>query len=134
MDTIFIKTIDGAEVVGEVVGQTEDSLTVRDPLVINYRFQPNQSLPTISMTRYMPFAIDPVFNFKKEQLQHTADPKPGLIHYWRHAVSNFEEYIDDSIEHQMIEAAPLDTSDTTSDTMEHVYQSLLENMDDTIPH
>lgn len=132
MDTVILKTNDGTEVIGEVVGQSPGSITVRDPLVINYRFMPQQHQPMVSMSRYMPFAIDPVFNFRKEDIRHQAPAKPGLVHYWRYAVSNYVEYIDDSLERQMFEAVPMETE--TKHSLKEAYNSLLENMDETIPH
>lgn len=123
MLTIF-KLRNGQEVVGDMVEQHEDHLTVKDPLVINYRFVAGQPMPTISLSRYMPFAVEPVFQFFMEDIMHAVPPSEAFAAYYDNSIQYCKDLVDESVDSELAQAAQIPRSGK-GDLME-IYQAILE--------
>jgi hypothetical protein len=128
MAIIILKLTDGTEVVGAHIGETPRFVTLQDPLLINYRLPPYQAMPTVSMSRYVPFADEPTFNFDKADIKHQVVPKPALIHYYNYSIKNFREHIDKSIEQQMVDAVPTEVEEDNDSVRAEMYKQFLQKV------
>ena len=94
----LLKLQNGTEVIGNVREDQETKVVLEDPLQINYLFISTQPMPTVSVSRYMPFASDKIVTFEKKNLLHVVKPKQAMIEYYNHALNNYKVVIDKNIE------------------------------------
>lgn len=126
----LIKLQNGVEVIGIVKEDLKTTITLEDPLQINYRLVATQPMPTVSVSRYMPFSATHVFTFSKKDLLHIVEPRPAMSEYYTHALHNYKMAIDESVEQELLEASkrevPID--DLDGDEITDAYRALLERM------
>ena len=94
----FLKLQNGTEVIGNIRDDEETKMVLEDPMQINYRLVSTQPMPTVSISRYMPFALEKRFVFEKKDLLHIAKPKQAMVEYYNHALKNYREMIDKNVE------------------------------------
>jgi hypothetical protein len=100
----LLKLQNGTEVIGNVREEEETKVVLEDPLQINYRLISTQPMPTVSVSRYMPFASEKIITFEKKNLLHVVKPKQAMIEYYNHALNNYKVVIDKNIEEELIGA------------------------------
>ena len=83
-------------------------------------------MPTVSISRYMPFALEKRFVFEKKDLLHIAKPKQAMVEYYNHALKNYREMIDKNVEEELINATK-NRFDFGKEE-EETYQALLEKL------
>jgi hypothetical protein len=127
MSLALIKLTNGTELVGDVQ-KTTVGLKVTDPLQINYKFVSFQPMPTVGVSRYMPFAATPVFSFTLDQIVHVVDPTPAMVQYYAHALGNYRDDIDGHIEDELMRVVGK-TSIKKSSNKEDLYAALLDRME-----
>lgn len=122
----FLKLQNGTEVIGNIRDDEETKMVLEDPMQINYRLVSTQPMPTVSISRYMPFALEKRFVFEKKDLLHIAKPKQAMVEYYNHALKNYREMIDKNVEEELINATKnrFDFGKEEEDT----YQALLEKL------
>ena len=122
----FLKLQNGTEVIGNIRDDEETKMVLEDPMQINYRLVSTQPMPTVSISRYMPFALEKRFVFEKKDLLHIAKPKQAMVEYYNHALKNYREMIDKNVEEELINATKnrFDFDKEEEDT----YQALLEKL------
>lgn len=126
----LIKLQNGQEVIGNVKEELKTKITLEDPLQINYRLIATQPMPTVSVSRYMPFSAEQVFTFDKKDLLHIAQPRPAMADYYKHALYNYKQAIDDSVEQELLHAVGADREydEEDGDEITDAYRALLERM------
>ncbi len=125
----LLKLRNGQEVIGSVKEDLDSTILIEDPLQINYRLVSTQPMPTVSVSRYMPFAVDKTFAFDKKDLLHMVEPKPAMIDYYKHALNNYKQVIDKNVEEELVDATrPPDEYSSREDGMSDAYQALLERL------
>ena len=126
----LIKLQNGVEVIGNVKEELKTTITLENPLQINYRLVATQPMPTVSVSRYMPFSATHTFTFNKKDLLHVVEPRPAMSEYYTHALHNYRVAIDDSVEHELLEAAKSERAidDMDGDEITDAYRALLERM------
>ena len=124
---MLVKLANGAELLGDV-RKTTSGVSITDPLQINYKFVSFQPMPTVSVSRYMPFAAEPTFTFFLDQVVHTVEPKPTMAEYYIHALANYKEEIDDHIDNELMGVVGR-SSVRKATNKEELYTALLERMD-----
>lgn len=126
---VLIKLQNGTEVIGNVTEELKTKITIEDPLQINYRLVATQPMPTVSVSRYMPFSSDQTFTFDKKDLLHIAEPKYSMTKYYQHALNNYKEVIDETVDQELLYATGIDTDvqEGTGDIAD-AYRALLERM------
>ena len=102
---LLLKLKDGTEIIGESVKKTGAHLTLRDPFIINYRFIAGQPMPSISVSRYMPFSADHIHMFYAEDIRHTVAPSPTFESYYNNALEYCKDVVDRSVEEELADAA-----------------------------
>lgn len=125
----LIKLMNGQEVIGNVKGNSPASITLEDPLQINYRLVATQPMPTVSVSRYMPFSSDHIFTFKKEDLLHVVEPKRAMAEYYINALQNYKTIIDNNIEEELLYAAGTEKEMHEDEESADAYKALLERID-----
>lgn len=121
----LIKLYNGQEVIGNVKEELKTKITLEDPLQINYRLVATQPMPTVSVSRYMPFSNQQVFTFDKKDLLHIAEPRVAMAEYYKHALYNYKEVIDESVEQELLQAVG---EGEEGEDITDAYRALLERM------
>lgn len=124
----LIKLCNGQEVIGSIKEDFDDRVSLEDPLQINYRLVATQPMPTVSVSRYMPFATNQVFTFDKKDLLHIVEPKPAMVDYYKHALNNYKHVIDKNVEEELIGATKPPEGYGEGDEINDAYQALLERL------
>ena len=126
----LIKLQNGVEVIGNVKEELKTTITLVDPLQINYRLVATQPMPTVSVSRYMPFSSTHEFTFSKKDLLHIVEPRQAMSEYYTHALYNYKSMIDDSVEQELLQAAASDRIDMPEegDEITEAYRALLERI------
>jgi hypothetical protein len=125
----LIKLQNGQELIGNMKEEQEATVTLEDPLQINYRLIATQPMPTVSVSRYMPFASEKVFAFDKKDLLHVSKPKSAMAEYYKHALNNYKKVIDRNVDEELRYAATSpDDEEDDSDEITEAYKALLERM------
>lgn len=126
----LIKLQNGQELIGNVKEEKETTVILEDPLQINYRLVATQPMPTVSVSRYMPFSSEKVFAFDKKDLLHVSEPKLAMAEYYKHALNNYKMIIDKNVEDELRYAtkSPDDEEDDDGDKITEAYKALLERM------
>lgn len=127
----LVKLTNGTEILGDVK-KTTSGISITDPLQINYKFVSFQPMPTVSVSRYMPFAADPTFTFFLDQVIHVVEPKETMIEYYQHALSNYRDDIDAHIDNELMGVVGR-SSIKRSSSKEELYTALLERMESDGP-
>jgi hypothetical protein len=127
----LIKLNNGTEVLGTVDSDNDKSLTIRNPMQINYRLTSAQPTPVISVSRYMPFSEVNVFTFNKVSILHETKPRRSMEEYYYHALQTHSETIDNSIDRELLNAVGFQNEDDLSqaykDLLEHLHYGGLAN-------
>lgn len=129
----LIKLQNGQEVIGNVKEQHPTSITLEDPLQINYRLVAHQPMPTVSVSRYMPFASSKVFTFEMKDLLHVSEPRAAMAEYYTHALYNYKTVIDENVEEELKSAAASEKEDHIEvegdgEEITDAYRALLERI------
>ena len=127
----LVKLTNGTEILGDVK-KTTSGISITDPLQINYKFVSFQPMPTVSVSRYMPFAADTTFTFFLDQVIHVVDPKETMVEYYQHALSNYRDDIDAHIDNELMSVVGR-SSIKRSSSKEELYTALLERMESDGP-
>jgi len=125
MALALLKLQNGTELIGDVVECNEQLMQVRDPLQINYKFLSFQPMPAISVSRYMPFAQDTLFEFGLDNIMHAVIPKQAVMDYYYYALKNYQENIDPMVEMELSSASDRPIKPKSS-SVEDFYKTLLE--------
>jgi bifunctional ADP-heptose synthase (sugar kinase/adenylyltransferase) len=123
----LIRLQDGTEVIGSVKEDHNSKIVLEDPLQINYRLVAHQPMPTVSISRYMPFAEEQIFSFDKEDVMHIVQPKKSMAEYYKSALKNYKMVIDGNIDEELASAAHNDEEEVEGD-INDAYKALLERM------
>lgn len=127
MPLSLIKLVNGTEIIGEVQ-KTTVGMKVTDPLQINYKFVSFQPMPTVGVSRYMPFAAVPSFTFTLDQILHVVEPTPAMVEYYAHALDNYKQDIDHHIEDELMGVVGRSAIKKSSNK-EELYTALLDRME-----
>lgn len=101
----IIKLTNGVEIIGNVIRRGADSVTVEDPLQINYRQRMDMSPPTVSLYRFNPFAKNTVHTLGTVNVLSLAEPMDGLVKYYSATLNTIKEGMDTHVDNELTEAA-----------------------------
>jgi hypothetical protein len=131
MPLALVKLNNGVELLGDVK-KTTAGINITDPLQINYKFVSFQPMPTVSVSRYMPFAAEPSFTFMLDQVAHVVEPKQTMAEYYIHALANYQQEIDAHIDDELMGVVGRSSVKRASNK-EELYTALLERMESEGP-
>jgi hypothetical protein len=120
----LLKLKNGLEVIGKVVNMDYHGVELEDPFVINYRFVAGQPIPTISLSRYIPFAHDHQHLFARVDVMHESAPSQAFGQYYANSVEYCREVVDKSVEEELATAAANAPKGKAS--MKDIYNAILE--------
>ena len=124
----LLKLQNGQEVIGNVKNVEETRLEVEDAMQINYRLVPTQPMPTVSISRYMPFASESFVVFEKKDLMHVVEPKKSMANYYKHALHNYRTIIDKNIDEELADAIRSEYDERPAEDLNDAYRALLERV------
>jgi hypothetical protein len=101
----IIKLTNGTEIVGTVITQDSDSVTVEDPLQINYKQRMDMAPPTVFLHRFNPFAKNTTQKFRYIHILSFAEPMDGLVKYYSATLNSIKEDVDTHVDNELNEAA-----------------------------
>ena len=93
----------GTEIVGCIVKEDYESITVNNPLQILYVHRANGP-PSITLQRYIPFTSDENLRVQRHCVETTCNPIQGLPEYYDSALKAIQEHIDPSLVADLMEA------------------------------
>lgn len=121
---LLLKLKNGTELIGESIKKTGIHLTLRDPFIINYRFVAGQPMPSISVSRYMPFSADHIHMFYAEDIMHTTAPSATFESYYNNALEYCRDVVDRSVEEELADAA---ARTNPKHELTDIYEAILDN-------
>lgn len=124
----LIKLSNGTELLGET-RKTAAGVQVIDPLQINYKFVSFQPMPTISVSRYMPFAQEPMFTFMADQVVHIVQPREAVVEYYYSSLAMYKQTIDQHIDEELLGVVERTQTKQPPKDMDELYSKLLERME-----
>lgn len=83
----------GQFLVGDVEAGDDGTITIKEPLETSIQpvQTPNGVQPQVGMFPYAPFAKEPVFTFRKDQVQlGPIEPEENCANHWRQATSGIK--------------------------------------------
>lgn len=95
----------GQEIIGEMEAHVDSKIMMRDVLQVNYRALENQPMPMVSVSRYMPFAAEPIFEFQIRDVVNMCTPSKPMQEYYIHSLSHYRSTIDANVDKEMSSAA-----------------------------
>ena len=93
----------GTEIVGSIVKEDYESITVNNPLQILYVHRANGP-PSITLQRYIPFTSDENLRVQRHCVETTCNPIQGLPEYYDSALKAIQENIDPGLVADLMEA------------------------------
>ena len=119
----ILKLNTGEEVTGEFVMLKDDSVVLKRPMTIVYRFHPLSSYPSVKLIKYMIFSKDDTFEFKQSDIINNTYAREAFVEYYNHVLESFDNKMDDSIDEELRNAIKQDKN-----TKDKFYENLLEQM------
>jgi hypothetical protein len=120
----LLKLKNGTEIIGEIVKKTGTNITIQNPFIINYRFVAGQPVPSISVSRYMPFSADHIHIFYAEDVLHNVAPSATFEAYYNNALEYCVDIVDRSIDEELVDAAS--RTKGAKHELVDVYKAILE--------
>lgn len=121
---MLLKLKNGSEIVGKVANNDYNGVELEDPFLINYRFVAGQPIPTISLSRYIPFAAQHHHFFARSEIMHESAPSAAFEAYYINSVEYCKEHVDKTVDDELTSAVAR-SSRGKNDLMD-VYQAILE--------
>lgn len=101
----LIKLTNGTELIGEIINQNEQFVTLKDPLQINYKQRMDMAPPTVYLHRFNPFSNASEHTFRDEHVLTYSSPLPGLIQYYTATLGTIKSSVDEHINNELKDAA-----------------------------
>lgn len=121
---VLLKLKNGTEVIGEAAQVEYGGVEIRDPFLINYRFSAGQPMPTISLSRYMPFSAEHVQYFAREDVMHNTNPSKAFELYYINSLQFCKDNLDKTVDNELSEAA--EKAAGPKNELLEMYQAILE--------
>lgn len=120
----LLKLKNGIEVVGKVINMDYHGVELEDPFIINYRFVTGQPVPTISLSRYIPFAAEHQHLFARVDIMHESAPSQAFGEYYANSVEYCRNFVDGPVEEELTTAAAKAPKGKPS--LMEIYEAILE--------
>lgn len=102
----LIKLTNGMEIIGRIIQDNDGAIKINNPLQINYyTSKQSQTMPMVSLQRYLPFSREEDVVFKKEHVMNIAIPVQGLDEYYSQMLHNIKLNIDPNIVNDLLSAS-----------------------------
>ena len=124
----LLRLKDGTEILCTVQEQSSTDMVIVDPLQINYRMIAAQAAPSVSLSRFMPFAADPVFLIKQTDILDVARARDSVAKYYEYTLDTFIHDLDERIDDEMRRSSMTEEEEMEQDNND-VYTRLLERFE-----
>lgn len=119
----ILKLNSGEEVAGEFVTLKEDTVILKNPMTIMYRFHPLSSYPTVKLVKYMLFSKEETFKFNRSDIVNDTYARNAFVEYYNHVLESFDGKMEESIDQELRNAINQDKN-----IKDKFYENLLEQM------
>lgn len=121
----LIKLVSGVEVMGEVLSETKKSITLENPIQINYR-NIDGPMPAVSVTRYLQFASERQSEFDMKYVLNVVGVIQGMEKFYYYSLNNFKESVDKLVDRELAKVV-YDELKLTDENRSEAYTALLES-------
>jgi hypothetical protein len=123
----LIKLVSGVEVMGEVLLETKKSITLENPIQINYR-NIDGPMPAVSVTRYLQFASERQSEFDMKYVLNVVGVIQGMEKFYHYSLNNFKVSVDKLVDRELAKVV-YDSTDLvlTDENRNEAYTALLED-------
>lgn len=122
---VLLKLRNGTEVIGEASQNKYEGVSLQDPFAINYRLVAGQPMPTISLSRYIPFSAEHKHFFAREDIMHKTLPSKAFEAYYLNSLSYCIDTLDKNIDEELGQAAEK-TKNPKNDLLD-MYAAILDS-------
>jgi len=123
----IIKLTNGTELLGRILVNNDKEIKINNPLQINYfTTKGNQTMPSVALQRYMPFAAEEDVIFKREHVMNISIPVKGMDEYYSKTLNNIKINIDTSIVADLADAS--ESMAEGAEVERDMYLAILERM------
>lgn len=81
------KLVDGTEIIGDMIGESENGIQISHPLQIVYKYSLSSTVPSVSFARFMMFADQQEFDFQKVDFMIVAQAVPEMVGIYHRLLS-----------------------------------------------
>jgi hypothetical protein len=120
---------EGTEMLGVVVEKTAKYIIIKDPLQIHYRMVAGQSAPSVSMSRFMPFAADPTFMFDTKDVLEVVRARDSVAQYYEYTMESYIYDLDLRIDQEMKRSSIDDVEEMDPADLNETYAELLKKIE-----
>ena len=124
----IIKLQNNSEIIGTVVGDRLDSITVDNPFTINYIFSPKNQRPVIGLLRYLPFAEQREISFQKDFILHIVDARSSMSDYYCAVLKSHNTDIDESVDRELNQITEMENAESELHDATDVLSAMLEKL------
>jgi hypothetical protein len=124
----IIKLQNNSEIIGTVVGDRLDSITVDNPFTINYIFSPKNQRPVIGLLRYLPFAEQREISFQKDSILHIVDARSSMSEYYCAVLKSHNTDIDESVDRELNQITEMENAESELHDATDVLSAMLEKL------
>lgn len=117
----LVKFTNGVEIIGDLVNQATKSITITNPVQINYK-NIESSIPSVSLTRFMQFAADKQHTFDMKNVLSVAQPIEQMVKYYKVALNHFETEVDNVVKRELARLVDDETDPSEA------YSAILERL------
>jgi len=118
----LIKLTNGTEIIGDIINQENETVTVRDPLQINYRQRMDMAPPTVFLHRFIPFAMNTDHTIRDDHVLSYSVPLPGLVVYYAATLNAIKTSVDTSVDNELQEAAKFYNEDEEEEVKRAMFE------------
>lgn len=122
----LIKLVNGTEVMGKLVSQDHKTIVLDNPIQINYKSM-QESIPMVSVTRYLPFADTRKTPFLMKNVLNVTGVIKGMEKFYYYSLNNFQTNVDKMVDREL-NIVTYDASKSDDETKKDVYASVLERL------
>ena len=106
----IIKLVNDHEVIGELVDEAREYITLSNPFSIHYMMSTRSDKPIIGLLRYMPFAETRELSFNRKDIINYTEARKSMTSYYHSVVENHQKFVDDNIDHELETVAEEETA------------------------
>lgn len=120
------RLIDGTEIVGDMVGETENGIQIVNPVQVIYRHGVSSTTPAVSFARFMMFADQEEFDFQKVDFVAVSQVVPEMVKIYRRLIKQIKPEYE-------VTAKADDSSDPATtpvaDSKKELYDAILQSLE-----
>lgn len=126
---VIVRLVSGHDVAGELIHEDVRGLTLRHPLLINYKYTMG-GYPAVSFAKYMVFAEADEVPFDRPNVLHVMAARKSFVEFYAHALDKYYFKLNDVVDRELYSHVSGDVPAPFSDDepTEEDYTDLLDSV------